>query len=107
MSETTNRVRVCSTDDVIPGEGHYVEVAEPELELAVFNIADKFFVTDNTCTHGPGSLSEGFLDGTVIECDFHGGAFDVCTGEVVAAPCMVPLKTYTVTIENGDVMIDV
>lgn len=105
MSETSNRVRVCSTEDVMPGEGHYVEV--DDLELAVFNVADKYFVTDNQCTHGPGSLSEGFLDGTVIECDFHGGAFDVCTGEVVAAPCMVPLKTYTVTLEGNDIMIDV
>lgn len=105
MSETSSRVRVCSTEDVMPGEGHYVEV--DELELAVFNVADKYFVTDNQCTHGPGSLSEGFLDGTVIECDFHGGAFDVCTGEVVAAPCMVPLKTYTVTLEGNDIMIDV
>ena len=105
MSETSNRVRVCSTEDVMPGEGQYVEV--DELELAVFNVADKYFVTDNQCTHGPGSLSEGFLDGTVIECDFHGGAFDVCTGEVVAAPCMVPLKTYTVTLEGNDIMIDV
>lgn len=105
MSETSNRVRVCSTEDVMPGEGHYVEV--DELELAVFNVADKYFVTDNQCTHGPGSLSEGFLDGTVIECDFHGGAFDVCTGEVVAAPCMVPIKTYTVTLEGNDIMIDV
>lgn len=105
MSETSNRVRVCSTEDVMPGEGHYVEV--DELELAVFNVADKYFVTDNQCTHGPGSLSEGFLDGSVIECDFHGGAFDVCTGEVVAAPCMVPLKTYTVTLEGNDIMIDV
>lgn len=105
MSETSNRVRVCSTEDVMPGEGHYVEV--DELELAVFNVADKYFVTDNQCTHGPGSLSEGFLDGTVIECDFHGGAFDVCSGEVVAAPCMVPLKTYTVTLEGNDIMIDV
>lgn len=105
MSETSNRVRVCSTEDVMPGEGHYVEV--DDLELAVFNVADKYFVTDNQCTHGPGSLSEGFLDGTVIECDFHGGAFDVCTGEVVAAPCMVPLKTYAVTLEGNDIMIDV
>ncbi|MEX1215518.1 non-heme iron oxygenase ferredoxin subunit [Saccharospirillum sp.] len=105
MSEQSNRVRVCSTDDVMPGEGHYVEV--DDLELAVFNVADKYFVTDNQCTHGPGSLSEGELDGTVIECDFHGGAFDVCTGEVVAAPCMVPIKTYTVTIEDGDILIDV
>lgn len=105
MTETSNRVKVCSTGDVIPGEGHYVAVHD--LELAVFNVADKYFVTDDRCTHGPGSLSEGELDGTVIECDFHGGAFDVCTGEVVAAPCMIPVKTYEVTIEGGDVYIDV
>jgi hypothetical protein len=30
-----------------------------DLVLAVFNIDGMFFVTDDQCTHGPGSLSEG------------------------------------------------
>lgn len=104
MSETDNLVFLCNTDDV--EEGGSLKVETGDLELAVFNVDDTFYVTDDACTHGPGSLSEGFLEGCVIECDFHGGCFDVRTGEVVAPPCMVPVKTYKVSIEDGKVFID-
>jgi biphenyl 2,3-dioxygenase ferredoxin subunit len=76
--------------------------------LAVFNLDGEYFVTDDTCTHGPGSLSEGFIDGDVVECDFHNGAFDIRTGAVVAPPCMIPLKTYRTVVDNeGRVSIEV
>ena len=104
MGDAASRIDLCATDDVAPGEVLKVEVAE--LSLAVFNVEGAFYVTDDACTHGPGSLSEGYLDGHVIECDFHNGAFDVRTGEVVAPPCMIPLKTYTVVIEGGRVLIE-
>jgi nitrite reductase/ring-hydroxylating ferredoxin subunit len=77
------------------------------LALAVFNVDGEFFVTDDACTHGPGSLSEGYLDGDVIECNFHGGQFNVRPGEVLSPPCMVPVRTYAVTVEHGMVIIDV
>lgn len=102
MSETKMPTRLCNAEDVEPGSALFVEV--DGLELAVFNVDGTFYVTDDRCTHGPGSLSEGYLDGCVIECDFHNGAFDVRTGEVVAPPCMVPLKTYDVVVEDGAVM---
>ena len=73
----------------------------------MFNVDGEFFVTDDACTHGPGSLSEGYLDGDVIECNFHGGQFNVRTGEVISPPCMVPVKTYAVTVEHGMVIIDI
>ena len=62
-------------------------------------------MTDDACTHGPGSLSEGELDGHVIECDFHSGAFDIRDGSVVAPPCVVALKTYTVVPDDERVVI--
>lgn len=104
MTEAGNRIQLCSIEDV--DDGGALKVETGELELAVFRVQDTFYVTDDQCTHGPGSLSEGFLDGCVIECDFHNGAFDIRTGEVVAPPCMVPLKTYDVTVEDGKVFID-
>lgn len=102
MTDNPTPTRLCSTDDVEPGSALLVEI--DDLELAVYNVDGEFYVTDDRCTHGPGSLSEGYLDGCVIECDFHNGAFDIRTGEVVAPPCMVPLKTYEVVVENGEVM---
>jgi nitrite reductase/ring-hydroxylating ferredoxin subunit len=97
-------VELCTTAEVAPGSA--VKVESGERTLAVFNIDDQFYVTDDLCTHGPGSLSEGYIDGDVVECDFHNGAFNIRTGEVVAPPCMVPLKTYLVYTADGKVYID-
>jgi nitrite reductase/ring-hydroxylating ferredoxin subunit len=97
MSATT-RIRLCATGDVAPGEGLKIEAGG--LVLSVFNVDGSFHVTDDACTHGPGSLSEGYLDGEVIECNFHQGCFNVRTGEVVKPPCIVPLKTYSCVVED-------
>lgn len=99
-----DRIDLCSTADIAPGNAIKVEAGD--LALAVYNIDGEFFVTDDACTHGPGSLSEGYIDGDVIECNFHNGQFNIKTGEVVAPPCMIPVKTYRVVVENDRVMIE-
>ena len=99
------RVELCSAEDVAAGTAIKVETGD--LILAVFNVNGQFYVTDDTCTHGPGSLSEGYITDDVVECDFHNGAFNICTGEVVAPPCIVPLKTYPAIVEDGKVFIEV
>ena len=99
------RIELCSTSDVEAGAALRVE--KDDLTLAVFNLEGEFFVTDDACTHGPGSLSEGYVDGEVIECNFHGGQFNIKTGAVVAPPCMVPVKTYQTIVEAGKVFIEV
>lgn len=104
MAETTNLIELCKKDDVPVGE--VIRVEHDDLELAVYNVDGDFYVTDNACTHGPGELSEGYLEGHVIECDFHQGKFDVRNGEVVAPPCMVPVKTYKVVPHDEAVMIE-
>jgi anthranilate 1,2-dioxygenase ferredoxin subunit len=105
MSDTCSRIRLCSTDDVDWDSA--IRVEEGDLVLAVFNINGTFYVTDDLCTHGPGSLADGYLEGHEVECDFHNGKFDVRTGEVTAPPCMIPIKTYKVVVENNEVMIEI
>ncbi|HXE88631.1 MAG TPA: non-heme iron oxygenase ferredoxin subunit [Hyphomicrobiaceae bacterium] len=104
MSAFSQRIELCDVSDVDGGCALRVEAEG--LVLAVFNVAGQFFVTDDACTHGPGALSEGFLEGDVVECNFHGGRFNVRTGEVVEPPCVVPLKTYPVVIERGRVFVE-
>jgi nitrite reductase/ring-hydroxylating ferredoxin subunit len=98
------RIQVCATSDVAEGEALKVETEG--LTLAVFNVEGDFYVTDDHCTHGPGSLSEGFLEDHEIECDFHQGCFDVRTGEVTSPPPMVPVKSYKVVVDGDQVMIE-
>lgn len=94
---------VCDASAVADGS---VIAAQPEgLDLAVYNLEGEYFVTANLCTHGPGILSDGDIEDGLIECDFHGGQFDIRSGEAVTAPCMIPLKTYPVKVIDGKVYI--
>lgn len=104
MPGAAARIRLCGVDEVASGEALKVETHG--LTLAVFNLDGSFHVTDDACTHGPGSLSEGFVDGDCVECNFHQGVFNIRTGEVVTPPCVIPVKTYPVTIADGAVFIE-
>ncbi len=96
---------MCCVDDVAAGNA--VKFEHGDLTIAIFNVDGELYATDDACTHGPGSLSEGELYGDVIECNFHGGQFNVRTGEVVGPPCLVPVKTYKVTVDDGQVFVDI
>jgi nitrite reductase/ring-hydroxylating ferredoxin subunit len=104
MSAPAKRLDLCATSEIAPGAA--VKIETGDLVLAVFNLDGEFFVTDDMCTHGPGSLSEGYIDGDVVECNFHNGQFNIRTGDVVSPPCMVPVKTYPVTVIDGRVTIE-
>jgi nitrite reductase/ring-hydroxylating ferredoxin subunit len=98
------RLDLCSADEVSPGTALRVESGD--LTLAVYNVDGEYYVTDDLCTHGPGSLADGYIDGDVVECNFHNGQFNIKTGEVVSPPCMVPIKTYKTVVDNGRVVIE-
>jgi nitrite reductase/ring-hydroxylating ferredoxin subunit len=104
-SPTPIRIRLCATVEI--ALGGTLKVEHGDLAFAVYNVDGEFFVTNDACTHGPGSLSEGDLYGDVIECNFHGGQFNVRTGEVVGPPCTVPIKTYKAIVEDGNVLIEI
>src|SRR5579863_2480633 len=99
-----NVVRVCSKSEVGPESVKAFEVGDRR--LAVYNIAGKFYVTDDECTHAAASLADGLLEGDVIECCVHFGAFHVPTGAVKAPPCQVALRTYKVVLQGGDIYAD-
>jgi nitrite reductase/ring-hydroxylating ferredoxin subunit len=69
--------------------------------IAVCRVGDEVFAVADTCSHGMASLSEGDVEGVVIYCPFHGGAFDLRTGAAVEKPCTMPIRRYDVTVENG------
>ena len=100
----SQRIALCKTEDVAAGTALKVEAGG--LTLAVFNLGGHFFAMDDACSHGPGSLSDGYVDGEEIECDFHNGRFNIKTGEVASPPCMIPQKVYAVTVMDGTVFVE-
>jgi p-cumate 2,3-dioxygenase ferredoxin subunit len=108
MSESKSRVRLCGVDDIETGS--MLQVSPPGLPaLAVYRIADgEFYCTQDLCTHGSASLSdEGDLQGYIVECSWHEGKFDIRSGQPCALPCTEALRTFPVTIANGEVFIEV
>ena len=104
MTTAKKLLPLCSTADVPHGQG--LQVTIDDLALAVFKVGDRYCVIDDHCTHGPGLLSEGEVDGEIVECNFHHGVFNIRTGQVVGPPCMVPVRTYYAEVREGRIYID-
>lgn len=96
----SRRLRLCEAKDVPAGEAHRVELGDGHV-LAVYNVGNAFYATDDLCSHGAASLSEGMLEDFQILCPFHLGAFDIRTGEATAAPCHIPIHAYRVSVVDG------
>ena len=97
-------VTVASTSDIPPGEMKVVEVDGQEVAIA--NVDGEYCAFANSCTHKGGPLGEGLLlPGGVVECPFHGGLFDVRTGEVKGPPPTEPIQTYPVQVEGDSIKV--
>ena len=99
-----NLVRVCTAADLPPGNVKSFEVGDER--VAVYNIDGTFYATEARCTHATADLADGILEGDVIECTLHFGAFNVRTGKAVQAPCFINLKTYKTEVRDGQVFVD-
>lgn len=100
----TTLTKVCARGDLPPGEMlRFEDGPEP---ILVCNVDGEFYATQDTCTHGEWPLSEGYLDGATVECSLHWAKFCVRTGKVEALPACVALRTYAVTVDGDDVMVD-
>lgn len=96
-------IRACAVDEIDDGEAVQVPTDPP---VAVFRVGDRYLAVDDTCTHGQSSLSDGYIDGEVVECAWHFAKFDLNTGEALSAPATAPLCTYRVRIEGDDVLLE-
>ena len=98
-------VKVAQTDDIPAGTARMVEVNGKE--IALFNVGGSFHAIDNTCTHVGGPLCEGEIDGAQVTCPWHGGVFDVTTGEVLGPPPGSAVNRYNIRVDGPDIEIEV
>ena len=95
---------VAAVDDLFDGAS--IEVRPQGREIALHCVDGVPYATDNVCTHGAGSLCEGYLEGFEIECPLHQGRFDVRDGRPLCDPVTEPIRVYPVRIEGGRVWLD-
>jgi 3-phenylpropionate/trans-cinnamate dioxygenase ferredoxin subunit len=75
--------------------------------IVLANVEGDLYALLDRCTHQDYPLSDGELDGTRLECMYHGAKFDVCTGRAMQLPAIRPVKTFEVEVREGDVYVQV
>jgi 3-phenylpropionate/trans-cinnamate dioxygenase ferredoxin subunit len=101
------KVKVCRASEV--PSGGMVGVDVPGRRVLIANVQDRLFAVDDTCTHAEASLSEGHVeaDECTVECPLHNAVFDLKTGQVLEAPAEEDLASYPVSVEDGDVYVEI
>jgi 3-phenylpropionate/trans-cinnamate dioxygenase ferredoxin subunit len=97
-------LRVAALGDI--PENDMIRVRTEAGWVALYNVDGTIYATDDNCSHATASLSRGSLKGCVVECPLHGATFDVRTGRNLTFPAVVPIKSYPVKVEGGEVFIE-
>lgn len=93
---------VCAATDIPEGEGRRFRCGNEE--VAVFNIGGTFYACTDACPHAGGPLHQGFLEGTVVTCPWHGWDFDL--NPATPDPCDGVVR-FPVRVEDGKVLVEV
>ena len=105
MTSESRWTCITRTENVPPQEGRSVTIGG--VELAVFNLGDRFATVENKCPHQGGPLCDGIVSGTVVVCPLHGWRFDLDTGLAVRASLPVCVTTFPTRAEDGIILVDV
>jgi nitrite reductase/ring-hydroxylating ferredoxin subunit len=97
--------KVAARSALAPGEMIGVDVGDTP--VALYNINGEIFATENMCTHAFATLTDGLLDGDVVECPLHGGCFKVKTGEGLGPPVPCDLKIFAARVVGDDIEVKI
>jgi len=86
-------------------EGGVKVVRVDDDPVAVFHAGGQYYALADLCTHDGGELSDGDLDGHVIECARHGARFDIRTGAVLAMPATGAVPRHAVRVIGDQIQV--
>jgi 3-phenylpropionate/trans-cinnamate dioxygenase ferredoxin component len=95
--------RVCAVSELPPGGMRRID----QPPIAVFNVEGRLFAISDICTHAEASLSEGMVEGEIVECPLHGARFDLRSGEALTPPAVEPVQTFPVVTQEDDIYVEV
>jgi len=104
-SATMPQVTVGPTTLVSAAKPAVVEVEGRE--VAIFEVGGRYLAVDNLCPHRDGPLAEGTVEGEVVTCPWHWARFNLATGAVCAPPATSAVRTYAVTVRDGQLVLEV
>ena len=75
-------------------DGEMAPAQHGDVAVALFRIDGEVFATSNVCTHQYALMTDGYFDGTCIECPLHQALFDVKTGAALEGPVKEGLRSF-------------
>jgi 3-phenylpropionate/trans-cinnamate dioxygenase ferredoxin subunit len=98
-------VAVGRLEDLPAGAKRVVEVGGVEIVLC--HTLDKVFAVQNLCSHAHEKLDCGRMKSGWLACPVHGARFNLETGDPINPPATMPIKTYEVRVEDGEISVAV
>jgi nitrite reductase/ring-hydroxylating ferredoxin subunit len=96
--------RVASVADIPAGQGLFVEI--DGTGVAVFNAGGgQVYACGAVCPHEDGPLAEGWLEGDVAVCPWHGFDFELATGRCRVDPGL-SVPVFPARIQGDAVEVD-
>jgi len=99
-------VRLASLSELEPKSTLRVELDDDAAVALVRSDEGDVYAVRDECTHEEWPLSDGWVEGTEIECSLHGSRFDLRSGNPDVPPAVVPVRTYPVEVDGDDVLVD-
>jgi len=97
-------VKVAEAASIPVGQGALVEGRG--IAVAVFNAgAGRFYACGPICPHENGPLAEGWLEGDVVVCPWHGFDFDLGTGRCRVDEALA-IPVYSVRVSEDAIEVD-
>jgi nitrite reductase/ring-hydroxylating ferredoxin subunit/ferredoxin-thioredoxin reductase catalytic subunit len=103
VAEGPTEVPVAHVDDLRDGEARRVKVGKRD--VALFRANGEYFALSNVCRHAFAPLSEGYLEGYIVMCPWHGWRYDIRDGTTDHPDADV--QTFPVTVRDGEVLVTV
>ncbi len=114
---------MASSSDVV--EGKLLVASAEGKSLLLTRIEGRVVAVENKCSHLGWSMAKGKLEGTTLQCPWHGSKFDVCSGKnldwvnsfagvptprwshklIALGKAPAPIKSYEVQEKDGQVLI--
>ena len=83
------------------GKGELAAVRVGDKPIVFAKVEDEVFAFDDRCPHKGFPLHKGSLDGHTLTCAYHGGKFDIRSGQCLKHPyATFPCKSFTVHVAD-------